>query len=61
MAFLKALGLAFVAALVTGLALFGGFVFSVVSAIVTVLLAVAGIFTLVYYLLWESARNKKDE
>lgn len=60
MTFLKRIGLALLAAFVTVLAFFGGFVFSVVSSIVTVILTVAGVFTLVFYLLWEPPKDSED-
>lgn len=57
MNFLKAIGYAFVAALVTILALFSSVVISVISTIVSVLLVLAGVFTFVYFLIWESSKK----
>ena len=55
---LKAIGAALIAALVTALTLFGGFIFAIVSTIVTVVFGLCMLLGTVYYLVWESMQNK---
>jgi arginine exporter protein ArgO len=59
MTLLRAIGTGLCAALITALAFFGGFVFSVISVVVSVAISVGGIFFIAFMCV--AAANSGDE
>jgi hypothetical protein len=59
MALLRAIRTGFFAALITALAFFGGFVFSVISVVVSVAISVGGVFLVAFVCV--AAANSGDE
>ena len=61
MTFLRGLGAASLAALITAVSLFGGLIFSAISVIVSIVVGVGMLFATAYYLIWETNRQRERE
>lgn len=59
MAFIRALVYSVIAGIITVVTFFGGVIISVVMVAVSILTLLAGLFTVIYYMIWESAQDKR--
>ena len=61
MTFLRGIGTALMAALITAVSLFGGLIFSAISVIVSIVVGVGMLFATAYYLIWDTNRQRERE